>query len=311
MSRLKEQSEFKIILRQNKLFLLLACVCVLLIIKHSQAPFPWEYNAVTKLLFLSPQADTAMGSVFEVCYTLGLSYLASLLFYFVVNYFPKRKRERRAFLLIKDRIERIDLFINRLISYLMFFAGLEGDPRKLTPDMLLSLCKIPFDGIGKPCHTTETNLSTGDIEAEGNPICISDIQDLRAISAAILSQTREILSLPYASNIEDDILETLGVLRNCTVLSRFSEMKDSYVSPGMRYICNFSSLDLLEVLTALAYLQRHKYSKHLVITVAADPDSIEDAQVTYQEMLEKYPEQLRAIEMAQKQTSEKDKAVHV
>ena len=48
-----------------------------------------------------------------------------------------------------------------------------------------------------------------------------------------------------------------------------------------------------------------------MITVAADPDSIEEAQDKYQEMLEKYPEQLRAIEMIQKQTSEEDKLVHV
>lgn len=296
LRRYGEQSEFQIFISRNRVYLFLAFICVFLCIKHSPAPFLWKYTAFTKLLFLAPQENTIFGSFFEILYNLGLAYLASLLFFLIVDYFPKRKKERKAYVLIQDHIETIDLLVNRLISYMMFFAGMEGDSRKLTPENLPSLCGIPLTNEEVPCHTTDYYLKTNEVCMESNPGYIKGLGSLRDVSSAILDEIRIIFELPYANDIDHELLELLGQLQKNAMLSRLSEMKDSYARPGLLFTCNYTPQDIVGVCVVLAFLGHFPYRRHYYVTTKVDPEDIENARREYEEFLRKHPESVQLLE---------------
>ena len=116
LGRFKEQSEARVFFRRNRVHVLLTALCVVLCIKQSEAPFLGEYNLVTRILFLAPSPGTVGSAFLNVLYNLGLAYMSALAFYLLVNYFPERKKEQKAFYFVIDHIERIDVLINQLLE---------------------------------------------------------------------------------------------------------------------------------------------------------------------------------------------------
>lgn len=286
----KKQNEFTIFVQRNKIHFLLTLVCLIIIIKQSSAPFCWEYNKITEVLFMKPIDGTGLGETLSVLYNLGLAYISSLIFYLLVDYFPKRRKEKNAFIQIENHLEIIDMLINRLFSYLAFIAGMGSSPSEMMPSEIIQLHHIRLHNKQRPCHTIDTNLQLGEVEMEGNPDYINEFYSVRETSAHILESVDTIMGLPCSCNIENYIIEILGVIKNSRMIQLLSSMPESAVKDeNMAYICNYNQYDIYEVVYALSCLRRYEYAKHSFYTGEAAEEKIKDAQKMWEKLQNNTP----------------------
>lgn len=286
----RKQNEFSIFIQRNKILFLLTFVCIIIIIKQSSVPFCWEYNKLTEVLFMKPMDGTGLGETISVLYNLGLAYISSLIFYLLVDYFPKRKKEKNAFIQIENHLETIDMLINRLFSYLAFISGTGNSPSQMMPNEIIQLHHIRLCNKQRPCHTIDTNLQLGEVEMEGDPDYINEFYSVKKTSAHILEYVDTIMGLPCSCNIENYIIEILGVLKNSRMLQLLSLMPESAVKDeNMAYICNYNQYDIYEVVYALSCLRRYEYPKHSFYTGETTEEKIKDAQKAWEELQNNTP----------------------
>ncbi len=82
--RLHPKTELGVFIKRNTTYLMICVLCILLCVKQSDAPYLWNYNVLTTILFEKPDSKSAWGSVFFFMYELGLAFLASFLFYLTI-----------------------------------------------------------------------------------------------------------------------------------------------------------------------------------------------------------------------------------
>ena len=295
----RKETEGHVFLRRNKIHLTITVACLMLSLKQCQAPFLWKYNPVTDFLFHCLSSETALGAFFETLYNIGSAYFVSFLFYLIVDYFPKREQERRAFLLTINHLEQIDLLINRLFSFLLFVTGKGSCAEDVSPETLQSLHNIPLHDKNRYCHTKDINLQSGKAEYEGHPDYINEINYIRKICTAILFQINTIMVLPYVANLEIELLEILTVLKENRMISGYAHMPNEKTLRGMPYINNYSTSDINAVIIALAFLRRYNYPSHQFITVAATPGEIERLKKELQDFENSYPESFALLKSIQ------------
>lgn len=285
-------------IRRNIIYLFIAMLCVLLCIKRSEAPFLGDYNAITAFLFQRPEENTYAGAVFFFIYELGLAFLASFLFYVLVDYFPKRRKERIAFILVADKLESIDVLIGKLFAFLMFLTETGTRFDQLTPEKAVNLCGIPLSNKDVYCHTKDILIATEEIMAEGDPDYFNQFFGPKSVSEKIMNQIDDIMALPYAPNQEDLLLRLLTSLKHNRMLCLLSSMNDSYIQTegAGSYICNYFLSDVFELYTLFLQLRTFPYPKHLVIIEAVDPDSIKQAEETWARMKHDFPESVKLLE---------------
>lgn len=295
----QKETEGHVFLRRNKVHLSITIICLMLCLKQCQAPFFWKYNLVTDFLFHRLSNETVLGAIFETLYNIGFAYFVSFLFYLIVDYFPKREKERRAFLLTIDHLEQIDSLINRLFSFLLFVTGKGACAEDVPPETLQGLCNISLRDNDRYCHTKDINLQSSEVEYEGHPDCLNEIDYVREICIAILAQINTIMSQPYVANLETNLLEILTVLKENRMISGYARMPNKKNLNNKPYINNYSVFDINEAVTTLAFLRRYNYPSHKFITVAATAEEIEKSKKELQDFEKCYPESFALLNSIQ------------
>lgn len=300
--KLRPRTELRVFVKCNRIYLLIGAICLILCIKQSEAPFFWKYNAFTSFLFQRPEENTGWGSAFFLIYELGLAFLASFLFYLLVDYFPRRRRERSAFLLVLGELEVIDAEIGRLFAFLMFYTGVGTCVDQLMPDHVETLCGITLRDEEVYCHTRDIQTVTGEVLMEGNPDHINLFFGLKEMSEVILRQVDGIMGLPYAANLEDELLQLLTRLKGSRMLNLLSGMQASYiqVDENMGFICNYFPEDVIHLYFTYLQLQCFPYPKRLVIVEQSDPDSIKQAEEEWERVKREFPQSTEFLEKLRK-----------
>ena len=241
-------------------------------------------------MFSLPPEDSINGAIFDFIYNLALAYLTSLMFYLIVDYFPKRKKEKTAFLIVIGKIEMIDMQINKLFSFMMFIAGMEGNLETLKPEEYSKLSYISIRNREHYCSTVDYNLYTNSVEIQGNPDIIHEFRSLHDTSREVLNSIDAILSQPVASNLEDSVLEDLELIRGNRILFLLSTSTDAVIQNNMTFTFNYKATDILEIVAALQDLRKNKYPKHRFTTSQASDDEIALAQETWEKFKKEHPE---------------------
>lgn len=102
-----------LIIKELKIHIILLIISISLICKFSSAPLLFGWMTI----FLRPQEETVDFEIFRIMENLSLAYIASLIFYLVVDYIPKKKSEEKAFELLKPRLVSLFMWMNRINSY--------------------------------------------------------------------------------------------------------------------------------------------------------------------------------------------------
>lgn len=139
--------ELKMFIKNNVVILSFLVLSVLIVIKNGELPILSNIPVALKLLFVKPKDDTITAFIFDLLENISLAYIASCVFYFVVDYFPQRKKERKAYCLIQNELRIIYGELSYLIRMFLFEAGINKEPRKIIKDKvtLSKMCNINLD----------------------------------------------------------------------------------------------------------------------------------------------------------------------
>ena len=82
-------------IKRHKLLFVIFIFCILLMIKNSSVPYLFDPPALIAFIFDMPKGELALG-ISKIIDIFASAYVTSLLFYYMVDYLPSVKQEKKA-----------------------------------------------------------------------------------------------------------------------------------------------------------------------------------------------------------------------
>lgn len=295
--------EIRLFIKRNRIQLLIASVCVILTVKQMNAPFPMQYNFVTSLLFERISENSRWFEVIEIINNLGFAYYSSLIFYFVVDYFPTRKKEKKALNLVKDHISDIIMHIDYLITALLFFTDL-GTKMSCTKINLCQLQKMTSLQLTlKPivCNVAIVNKQSGEVEMGSQCEELNSFDTVQRECVIILKEIDFIKNHIGASQIENELVDKLSLLSENCYLNNMRHLKREYIDDGRGgLVCAAQTSDLLDLLKIHSTLCKLALKQRVCIIEKSTDQDKKDVLKSLKELKKNHPE---AMEMYEKMQS--------
>lgn len=109
-----------IFIRKNYTLTFILGLTVLIIVKFSALPAPSIFPKFLIFLLEKPRESTTEYKIFDLLNSLSLAYVASFIFYIVIDYLPKHQRERKAFTILSSNFSNIYISLEALIYMFLF-----------------------------------------------------------------------------------------------------------------------------------------------------------------------------------------------
>lgn len=274
-------------IKELRVQIILLIISVFLICKFSSAPLMVGWMT----FFLRPQEKTMAFEVFRIMESLSLAYIASLIFYLVVDYIPKKKAEEKAFELLKPHLVSLFMWMNGINSYFKCVMNVT-DFSTVSQEKIKEIDDFYFTNKSK--FFAETSYRNGisnrsDIavfhgakEIRNNGKLILKVyEDMDAISATMVQASSEVITL-------------LSKIRNSEFLSKIIKVfKDKEESlNGEEVICTYWNFyrDLAEFSSLEMQLAQFDFDKITVEYREATMKEIKEWAEMQIKMREEYPE---------------------
>lgn len=107
--------------KRNKALAIAFACSIILLVRHSDIPYPFEPPFLIEVLFTAPanQFQRSLGAFLDA---FASAYATSLIFYYLVDFAPKEAKERNALCALKDMVGTLISYSNDLISLLLYLG---------------------------------------------------------------------------------------------------------------------------------------------------------------------------------------------
>lgn len=197
-----------LIIKELKIHIILLIISVFLICKFSSAPLLFGWMT----FFLRPQEETVVFEVFRIMENLSLAYIASLIFYLVVDYIPKKKSEEKAFELLKPHLVSLFMWMNRINSYFKCVTNIT-DFSSVSQDKIKEIDDFHFNS--KSRFYIETSYRNG----------IRNVSDMAVFNGA--KEIRDNGKLIRKVYEDMDAISTIMVQAPSDLISILNKIRDS------------------------------------------------------------------------------------
>lgn len=259
-------------IKELKIHIILLIISVSLICKFSSAPLLFEWMT----FFLRPQEETVAFEIFRIMENLSLAYIASLIFYLVVDYIPKKKSEEKAFELIKPHLVSLFMWMNRINSYFKCVTNV-ADFSSLSQDKIKEIDDFHFNS--ESLFYIETSYRNGtrngcdmavfhgakEIKDNGKLI-LKVYEDMDAISTTMVQAPSDLISI-------------LSKIRDSKFLDKIIHIiNDDEVKNGIEIVCRYFNFykDLAEFSFLETQLAQYDFDKLTVVYRTASKSEIEE-----------------------------------
>ena len=290
--------ELKIFLKRNRVQLIIVLICILITVKQMNAPFILPYNVVTSFLFERVASETAGGEILDLLSDLGFAYYSSLIFYYVVDYFPTRKKENKALRAVADHLSQLTIYIEKLFATLLFVSGKGTKIEDLKNDnRILELCQLELDNQERRCTWEIINRKTGEITeaCQGGTLC--PFNCVKKTAEAILKEINSIYAHANMGELEEEIKEFLCDLSENRYITNASRLNGTALDAGARSLivnCNhYDLLALIGIRLAIGKLPIEQYQCTMRETTEQELQEIEKA---YEDLKKRMPAAVAAYE---------------
>lgn len=204
-------------IKRHKILFILFAVSIFLMIKNSSIPYFFVPPAIISFIFDAPKSDFFSGMA-QMIDIFTSAYVTSLVFYYMVDYLPAIKQEKKAKEIIAPKLVSLYLYIGELLAMIKYAAeqekllqtGKPEDMDKLHFKNKVILCKqksfknevengttpYSFDLL-KDCDNFRTLILNICNEISGTPsFSYCDTQVIHIISEIQLSELLRILPKP-------------------------------------------------------------------------------------------------------------------
>lgn len=211
-------------IKRHKLLSTLFLVSVLLMIKNSSIPYPFNPPLIIQYVFNAPTSDF-FSNVAGMVDIFTSAYVTSLLFYIIVDYIPAIKQEKNATEIITSKLVDIYLYMSEIIAMIEYSAKRQGIE---FADNYSKLDGLQFKDI--PIFCKEKTYKNG-LENGISPYSYNLPKDCLKFNSLILNSCRDIsdvASFSYCdpsiihiiSRIQlSDLLRIIGTLNECETQS--------------------------------------------------------------------------------------------
>lgn len=199
--------------------LILLFVSFIVLLKWTSIPMWSIIPGYIGEILVRPVKGTTSFELLEIFCNLSLAYMASLIFYMVVDYVPSRKKEVNAFKSLKSNLESIYAEMSYIIRMLMYDIQVEKPVSKIERKDIERINTINVENRYKYVDITHTkNGERGNVKSDQYNLYI----DLKEKSENIYKKIDYIMSLPVSSSLDAEIIETLSKVRNSRFLHIFN-----------------------------------------------------------------------------------------
>ena len=184
-------------------------------------------------IFERPSIGTNEYEIWSLIDNLSLAYIASLIFYIVVEYIPKKEKEKKAFAVISSNLQSIYDNLSYIIRVITFEIGLEKNISDIELADLEKVKNIIFDSTTKYADITHVK-NNEDLNVK--VFAYNVLDDSKLHGNSITKNIDDIFSLQIAGNINEDIVELLSNLKKSRFLSMMSyfEHQNTRRIPGRK-----------------------------------------------------------------------------
>ncbi len=108
-------------IKRHKILFIIFIISIFLIIKNSSIPYLFVPPAFISFIFDRPRGEFFSG-VAQIVDIFASAYATSLLFYYIVEYIPAIKREKKANIIAKPQLSNLYFYISELLAMLKYSA---------------------------------------------------------------------------------------------------------------------------------------------------------------------------------------------
>lgn len=223
--------------RRHKILTLVFATCILLMLKNSSIPYIFVPHIIISFFFDKPRSDFLLG-VAQLVDIFSSAYVTSLIFYFMVEYLPAIKQEKKAKEIVSPKLVSLYLYISELLAMIEYTAKQEKLGQTGNND---ELDNMPIQDRTILCK--QTTFKNG--KAKGTCVHSYNIlKDFDKYRRLILNICNEITSVPCFSYCDPQLVHIISEIELSELLrmlpksdNQFTQLdlNVSYVGLGKGY----------------------------------------------------------------------------
>lgn len=201
-------------------FLLLA---IFIVLKFSTLPSPSFLPNFIINLFERPVAGSTTLEVLRILENLSLAYITALIIYFLIDFIPKKKLEKKAFTICKSNIVNVYLNMSNIIGPIKMLLELDKENGNITINDLKGITRYE-PHMEKTYFNSEVRLN--DIGANGHTKGVFLFhKDLPQYASKIRTLIDEISTLPSSDNLPVQLINLLSSIRSSEFIEKCQHTK--------------------------------------------------------------------------------------
>lgn len=204
---------------KKSILIIIMLASLFCIVKFSSVSVWCALPGFVKKILERPVEGTNAYEIWLIIDNLCLAYVASLIFYVVVDYIPKKENEKKAFAIISNNLVTIYNNLSYIVRMILFEIEVDKSIKDITLSDLCKVKNLEFDTITK--YADIRHIKNGkDINVKDFSYNILD--KCKTCGESINKSIDEIFSLPVAGNVNNELLELLVGIRKCRFLHMMS-----------------------------------------------------------------------------------------
>lgn len=251
-----------IILKKIPIIYILLIISSYIIIKYSELPlFAWIPQGLIKY-FLKPEYGTTKYECYRILENLSLAYIASYIFYVLIDYLPKRKNEKLAYISIQSYL--IDLYLNMsiVIAALNASINLKTDIKKIKVDDLKSMDELTIADENIFYH--KYNYING-ILMGNNDGYFNYYSDTPKYIKLIKKEIEKIKSIPCSSYINYNLLLVITNIEINNFLSQILGFEKKSLINNAKVIYSELGVNYFNFISSYIMLEKYVKNKHTYV----------------------------------------------
>ena len=208
-------------IKRHKILTILFVTCIFLIIKNSSIPYFFTPSSFMIFIFGKPQG-TLYSSIAEIIDIFTSAYVTSLLFFYMVDFLPAIRQEKKANDIIAPKLVNLYLYISEFLSRIEYSAKQESlltgnpdDMDKLNIQNKTILCK--------------QKIFINEQENSAIIFLYNILEDSNKYKTLILNTCNEISCSPNFSYCDAQIIHIISEIQLSTLWQILPKQNDSFL----------------------------------------------------------------------------------
>lgn len=281
----------KIFIKRNRFHIVITAFCLWIFVKQMSSPCIFPYNDITSFLFERVSDNTVCGELLDFVYNLGFAYFSSLIFYFVIDYFPSRKKEKMALISVRDHLSAIVAYTEKLLAVLLFVYRRYSsvDTSNQNKD-ILNVHGLKLDNTTVRYNWEIIEEKRGSLFGGCQGDTLYPFDEVKHICKIILQEVDAINSHMNSENLEEEVRELLCNLSENRYIVNITHLDSGVLDSGsVSLVVNSGKRDILELILIRIALNDLLITQYKCTMCKTTEPELADIENSYAKMHKKMP----------------------